>query len=40
VFGPVFETAAKLGYGEPAGLEKLAEAAHELSPFPIIALVE
>jgi len=38
VFGPVFETAAKLTYGEPAGLEKLAEAAHELSPFPIIAL--
>jgi thiamine-phosphate pyrophosphorylase len=38
VFGPVFETAAKLIYGEPAGLGKLTEAARELSPFPIVAL--
>ena len=38
VFGPVFETASKRIYGEPVGLEKLKEAAHELAPFPIIAL--
>jgi thiamine-phosphate pyrophosphorylase len=38
VFGPVFETASKRIYGEPVGLGKLAAAASELAPFPIIAL--
>ena len=38
VFGPVFETATKMVYGEPVGLGKLADVARELSPFPIIAL--
>jgi thiamine-phosphate pyrophosphorylase len=38
VFGPVFATTSKRIYGEPVGLAKLKEAAHELAPFPIIAL--
>jgi thiamine-phosphate pyrophosphorylase len=38
VFGPVFDTASKLAYGSPVGLEKLNEAALCLSPFPLIAL--
>lgn len=35
VFGPVFE---KRGYGEPQGLEKLAEVARELGEFPVVAI--
>ncbi|HWS90870.1 MAG TPA: thiamine phosphate synthase [Pyrinomonadaceae bacterium] len=38
VFGPVFDTPSKRAYGPPVGLEALAEAARELSPFPLVAL--
>lgn len=38
IFGPVFDTPSKRSYGLPVGLEKLNEAAHTLSPFPLIAL--
>jgi thiamine-phosphate pyrophosphorylase len=38
VFGPIFDTPSKRAYGPPIGLEPLREAAHTLSPFPIIAL--
>jgi thiamine-phosphate pyrophosphorylase len=38
VFGPVFDTPSKRAYGPPVGLEALREAAHTLSPFPLIAL--
>ena len=38
VFGPVFDTPSKRPYGPALGLEKLAQAAHELSPFPILAI--
>jgi thiamine-phosphate pyrophosphorylase len=38
VFGPVFDTPSKRAYGPPVGLEALAKAAHELSPFPLLAL--
>jgi thiamine-phosphate pyrophosphorylase len=38
VFGPVFETESKAKYGEPVGLEKLAEVTHALHGFPVLAL--
>lgn len=38
VFGPVFETESKRAYGEPQGLSKLAEVAHELGEFPVVAI--
>ena len=38
VFGPVFDTPSKRAYGPPVGLGALAEAARELSPFPLVAL--
>jgi thiamine-phosphate pyrophosphorylase len=38
VFGPVFDTPSKQIYGEPVRLESLREAAHKLSPFPLLAL--
>ena len=38
VFGPVFDTPSKRAYGPPVGLEALAEAARELSRFPLVAL--
>ena len=38
VFGPIFETESKRAFGEPQGLEKLAEVAVELQPFPVIAI--
>lgn len=37
-FGPIFETPSKNIYGPPVGLEQLAEAAHALAPFPLLAL--
>ena len=37
VFGPVFETASKRGYGPPVGLERLAEAAGAMR-IPVLAL--
>ena len=38
VFGPVFDTPSKRAYGPPVGLGMFAEAALELSPFPLVAL--
>jgi len=38
VFGPVFETTSKQGYGPPTGLATLREVAHNVSPFPVLAL--
>lgn len=38
VFGPVFDTPSKRAYGLPLGLEVLREAAHALSPFPLVAV--
>jgi len=38
VFGPIFPSPSKASYGPPLGLEKLKDAARELTPFPLIAL--
>jgi len=38
VFGPVFETESKLGFGEPQGLKKLHDVVRELGDFPILAI--
>lgn len=38
VFGPVFQTESKAQYGDPVGLDKLADAARTLSGFPVLAL--
>ncbi len=38
VFGPIFATPSKAGYGAPAGIEKLRAASQTLKPFPLIAL--
>jgi thiamine-phosphate pyrophosphorylase len=38
VFGPVFPTASKSEYGEPAGIENLARVSSALAPFPVLAL--
>ena len=38
VFGPVFRTESKKNYGPPQGVEKLAEVARDVAPFPIVAL--
>ncbi|HJP91607.1 MAG TPA: thiamine phosphate synthase [Pyrinomonadaceae bacterium] len=38
LFGPVFETESKRGFGPPQGLEKLREVASELRGFPVVAI--
>ena len=38
LFGPVFETESKRGFGPPQGLEKLREVAVELEGFPVLAI--
>jgi thiamine-phosphate pyrophosphorylase len=38
VFGPIFPTPSKEGYGSPLGVDSLADLASELAPFPVIAL--
>lgn len=38
VYGPVFETAAKLEYGPPLGVEKLREVTARMESFPVLAL--
>ena len=38
VFGPVFETESKRGYGPPQGLAKLQVVADELRGFPVLAI--
>ena len=38
VFGPVFETQSKREFGEPQGLNKLAEVTSEVGEFPVVAI--
>ncbi len=38
VFGPVFETESKRGFGPPQGLEKLREVTRALAEFPVLAI--
>ncbi len=38
VFGPVFETESKREFGEPQGLNRLAEVTNELRGFPVVAI--
>ena len=38
VFGPVFETESKRGFGPPQGLEKLQRVTNELRDFPVLAI--
>lgn len=38
VFGPVFETESKRGFGPPQGLEKLSEVCEALAGFPVLAI--
>ena len=38
VFGPVFETESKRGFGEPQGLDKLRQVTSELREFPVLAI--
>jgi thiamine-phosphate pyrophosphorylase len=38
VFGPVFQSISKPGYGNAKGVQALSEVASEVSPFPVIAL--
>jgi thiamine-phosphate pyrophosphorylase len=38
VFGPVFETESKRGFGPPLGLEKLQSVTSELRDFPVLAI--
>jgi thiamine-phosphate pyrophosphorylase len=38
LFGPVFETESKKGFGGPQGIEKLRLVAGEVDPLPVIAI--
>jgi thiamine-phosphate pyrophosphorylase len=38
VFGPVFETESKRGYGAPQGVDKLREVTRALGVFPVVAI--
>jgi len=38
LFGPVFETESKKGFGPPQGLEKLKEVSSELGALPVLAI--
>jgi thiamine-phosphate pyrophosphorylase len=38
VFGPVFETDSKKGFGKPQGLEKLGEVTQESGKLPVLAI--
>ena len=38
VFGPIFPSPSKERYGLPLGVDRLAEAVREMTPFPLIAL--
>ena len=38
VFGPVFETESKRGFGAPQGLDKLRQVADDLRGFPVLAI--
>lgn len=38
VFGPIFPTQSKEGYGPPLGVGCVADAASELAPFPVLGL--
>jgi thiamine-phosphate pyrophosphorylase len=38
VFGPVFDTESKRGFGAPQGLDKLRQVADELRGFPVLAI--
>ena len=38
VFGPVFETESKRGFGPPQGLDKLRDVTRELGEFPVLAI--
>ena len=38
VWGPVFATDSKAGYGEPQGVDELARVVQQLAPFPVVAL--
>ena len=38
VFGPIFPTPPKAEYGPPLGVDRLADVASELAPFPVLAL--
>jgi thiamine-phosphate pyrophosphorylase len=38
VFGPIFPTPSKDEYGPPLGVDRLADAASDLAPFPVLAL--
>lgn len=38
VFGPVFQTESKKGFGQPQGLERLGQVATQLDGFPVVAI--
>lgn len=38
VFGPIFETESKRGFGAPQGLDKLRQVTNELREFPVVAI--